>query len=171
MLADLLRQEGIPTTISGNHHSAMLGGLAAAAIRVPLQVPESEAERARAILGALEEYDEVEPGLDVRTAPDVEEMTSGEGPFRSTRLEEPPSDRKKRVAVLAAIILPMMLAAFGAGHFYARSYGRGFALLGTGWALAFFAVQGHQVALLGLPLVVAADALGAVRVIDARRPR
>lgn len=174
MLADLLQQEGIPTTIPGNNHSAMLGGgLAAAAFRVPLQVPEEEAERARAILGALEEYDEVDPALDARarTAPDVDDMTSGDGPFRSTELEAPPPDRKRGVAVGAAIVLPMMLAAFGAGHFYARSYGRGFVLLAIGWSLGIVGLQGFELAWLGLPAVVLADAIGAVKVIEARRPR
>lgn len=167
-LAALLRDEGIPTSLPGNTHSAMLGGLAASALNVPIQVPERFAEQATEILDALDEYDEVHPGLDARTAPDADEMTEGEGPFRSTRLEAPVTDRKKSVAIAAALVLPMILGAFGAGHFYARSYLRGFVLLFLAWTLVVLGVRGFGAAFLGLPVVVALDALGALAVIGRR---
>lgn len=166
-LAALLRDEGIPTSLPGNTHNAMYGGLLAAALEVPIQVPERDAERAKAILGALEEYEAVEPNLDARTAPDDEEMTEGEGPFRSTRLEAPVSDRKPGVAIAAAIVLPMVLGAFGAGHFYARSYLRGFVLLLLAWTLVFVGLGGTGAAFLGLPVVVALDVAGALSILRA----
>ena len=74
----------------------------------------------------------------------------------------------KGVAIAAAIILPMVLALFGSGHFYARSFLRGFTLLAGAWTLIVLGLGGRPSFLLGLPLIVLADALGACAVIGAR---
>ncbi len=157
MLLDLLEQEGIPATVQGNNHSALLGGLAAAAFRVPLQVPEEDVERAREILAALEDFDEVDPLDGEAAVPDALEMSSGEGPYRSAALEDAVPPRRRLVAVFAALILPMVLGAFGAGHLYVRSYVRGFTLLCLGWTCVIAGLGGMRAAWLGLPVVVALE--------------
>lgn len=81
--------------------------------------------------------------------------------------EPPTSRRKPHVAVAAALILPMVVGAFGAGHFYAHSYPRGFVLLGLGLVSAFVGITGEGLGWLGVLLVVAIDAVGACRVIAA----
>src|SRR5688572_12711928 len=106
MLKDLLEQEGITALIPGNAHNAMVGGLMSQALQVPLQVRERDAERAREVIDALEEFDSVEPS-DAVTAPDVSEMTAGAGPYRGAALEEDrPPERKVVVAIAAALIMP-----------------------------------------------------------------
>lgn len=162
-LKALLEGEGIPTTIQGSHHSALYGGLLASALHVPLQVPESQAERARAILDALHDFEPVEP-LDV---PPRTVVDPGAGPYRSSAaIPDPPTPRKMSVAIAAALVMPCVIVLFGAGHFYVRSRLRGVALLMTGWtALLLFVMRDMHMALAVLPLVVALDALGAVLVI------
>lgn len=175
MLVDLLAQEGIVATVPGNTHSAMLGGLAASAFRVPLRVRSSDAARATAILSALETYDEEvdEEGEDEGEDEEAEEADDEPAPRRRRaglrpRENDPPPARKKTVAIAAALIMPMVILAFGGGHFYARSYPRGFALLACGWLCLFLGCSGQSWAWLGLPLVVLADIVGAVAVVDAR---
>ncbi len=168
MLRDLLEQEGIPATVQGTNHSALLGGLGAAALRVPLQVPERDAERAREILSALEEYDEVEPA-EARSAPDALEMTSGEGPYRSHAPPEAPPPRRRVVAVFVSLFLPMVVGAFGAGHFYVRSYMSGFILLTLGWTAVIAGFGGVRAAWLGIPIVVALDLAGSLAKIPRQR--
>ncbi|MCA9610956.1 MAG: DUF2007 domain-containing protein [Myxococcales bacterium] len=162
MLVDLLAQEGIPANTPGNAQAGYLGPLAATTFMVPLQVPAREAERARAILAALEDYDEVVPG----EAP-LPAVSEDDGPYRGRVVSEDPPPRKKLTAVAAAVVLPMILGAFGAGHFYARRYGRGFALLAVAWGSIVLAISGVGAAVAALPLVVALDAWGAARAIDA----
>jgi len=166
MLVDLLREEGIVAITPGNEHNAMMGGLLAGALDVPLKVPPEDAERARAILSALEEYDEVDPE---DAAPSAREAAGG-GPYRGASEPEGPTPRKKTVAVAAALIMPGVIGAFGSGHFYVRSWARGFALLAIAWLCAILGMSGQAWAWLGLPLVVAYDIFGALSVIsrDAR---
>lgn len=165
MLVDLLEQEGIYASTPGNQHNAVMGGLLSGALRVPLQVPEEDAERAREILDALEDYDEVDPEDAAPSAPTAEEM-EGDGPYRGGRREDGPPPRKKTVAIAAALIMPMILAAFGSGHFYVRSYGRGFGLLFAAWTSIVLALSGQKWAWLALVAVVIADIVGALSVID-----
>lgn len=167
MLRDLLEQEGIGATVPGNHHSALLGTLGAAALQVPLQVREKDLERAREILDALHEYDEADPIESVPTAPDPSEMKSGDGPYRAAALAEGVPPRRKIVAAFAALVLPMVIGAFGAGHFYVRSYGRGFALLALGWTCAILGIAGTSAAWIGVPIVMALDLAGALGRVDA----
>jgi hypothetical protein len=62
----------------------------------------------------------------------------------------------------------MVIMGFGAGHFYARSHLRGFALLFLGWtAVVSLFSGGYTWALLAIPIVILLDALGAVMVIRA----
>lgn len=161
MLVDLLAQEGIPASTPGNAQPAYLGPLAASTFMVPLQVPARDAERARAILGALDEYDEVVPG----EAPPPP-VSDDDGPYRGRVISDDLPPRKKLTAVAAAVLLPMILGAFGAGHFYARRYGRGFTLLAVAWGAIGLAIAGLGPAIAALPVVVALDAWGATRAID-----
>lgn len=166
-LKALLEEEGIPTTIQGSHHSALYGGLLASALRVPLQVPESDAERARAILDALHDFEPVDPLDD--PPPSVADPDAG--PYRtSAAIADAPTPRKVSVAIAAALVMPCVILLFGAGHFYVRSRLRGVALLMTGWTLLLlFVMRGVHIALVALPLVVALDALGAALVIRSHR--
>ncbi len=166
MMVDLLDQEGIAASIPGNEHNAMMGGLLASALRVPLQVPEEDAERAREILSALDEYDEIDPLDAPPSAPDL--SGGGDGPYRGGPTEDGPPARKPLVAIAAALVLPMVLAAFGAGHFYARSYPRGFALLAAGWVCVWLTFSGERLALLGIPTVIVLDMVGALAAIKQR---
>lgn len=170
MLKHLLEQEGIAATIQGNAHAAMLGGLGSAVLDVPLQVLESDAERARAVIDALHDYDSVDAS-DTVTAPDQSEMTAGAGPYRGAALEEPVPDRKIMVAIAAALIIPLVIAIFGAGHFYARSHARGFMLLASGWGLVLLGFGGRPWAFFLLPVVMLLDAVGASLVIHGRQSR
>ena len=166
MLVDLLEQEGIPASVPGNEHNAMTGRLLAPALNVPLMVHAEDEERARAILDALEDYDEVDPHDAPPSAPDLSSKEGG-GPYRGGTTEETgPAPRKKIVAIAAALVLPGVLGAFGSGHFYARSYGRGFALLAMAWTCLILAFNGRTLAVVGIPLVVALDILGAIAIID-----
>ncbi len=167
MLRDLLEGEGIPATIQGNNHSALLGGMLAPALNVPLQVPEDEAERARAILSALTDFEPHDSALDPPSAPDAEEMTDGDGPYRASSLDAGAPPRSKNVAIAAAIVLPMILGLFGAGHFYARSYLRGVAILALAWTGIVLAISGQPAGLAAAPAAILLDALGAVAVIRA----
>lgn len=170
MLRDLLEQEGIPTTVQGVNHGALFGNEGVRFLDVPLQVPEEHAARAAEILDALHEYD-IDPAEDVRRGPEPDYMTHGPGPYRSTAEPEVPqaSPRKPLVVVFAALILPFVFCAFGAGHFYVRSYGRGFALLALGWISAFFVAAQSPVGYIGLPLVLALDIAGALAIVRAAR--
>lgn len=164
MLLDLLKQEGIPAMAPGTNHNALYGGVMRGALNVPLKVPASQVERARAILDALEEH-EVDPE---DAPPRAVAMSDVDGPYRGGMEQAGPAPRKKGVAIAAAIILPMVLALFGSGHFYARSFLRGFALLAGAWTLIVLGLGGRPSFLLGLPLIVLADALGACAVIGTR---
>ncbi|MBX3273370.1 MAG: DUF2007 domain-containing protein [Sandaracinaceae bacterium] len=162
MLVDLLRQEGIAASTPGAGQAAYLGHIAAATFQVPLQVPARDAERAREILGALEDYDEVEPE-DVPAPP----LSDDDGPYRGRVRSDEPPPRKKLTAIAAAVLLPLILGAFGAGHFYVRRHGAGFVLLALGWGCIALAIAGVGPALVGLPVIVALDAWGAARATDA----
>lgn len=164
MLIDLLEQEGITAMAPGKEHDAMVGGLLRGALHVPLKVRASQAERALEILDALEHH-EVDPEDAPPQAPDMDDR---DGPYRGGPETTGPAPRKKSVAVAASLLLPMVLAAFGAGHFYARSMGRGFALLATAWTLILLGTSGRPMLLAGLPLIVLIDAIGACAVIGAR---
>jgi hypothetical protein len=167
MLKHLLEQEGIAATIQGNTHNAMLGGALGSALQVPLQVLEGDAERATKILAALDEYDSLESGAS--TAPDELDMNAGDGPYRGAALEDPVPDRKRTVAIAAALIIPLILFVFGAGHFYVRSYARGFALLALAWtSFALAMLGGHRWLLYLMPVFIVLDAAGAVIAINDR---
>lgn len=162
-LKALLEQEGIVATIQGAHHSALYGGLLASALRVPLQVRESDAERAREIIDALHDFDSAD---EEGHAP-----SAGDGPYRASAApaDEPPP-RKVMVAVAAALVMPCVILLFGAGHFYVRSHLRGVALLLSAWtALLLFFRQDLGIALAALPVVMLLDAFGAARLIHGRR--
>ena len=161
MLVDLLEKEGIPASTPGAAQAGYLGNIAAGVMETPLRVRESDAERARAIIDALEEFDEIVPE-DVH-AP---EMDARDGPYRGGRDDEGPAPRKKITAVSAAIVLPMILGAFGAGHFYVREHKLGFILLLGAWLCIMSTLVVHPLTLLGLPVIVLYDIWGALRVID-----
>ena len=161
MLVDLLSQEGIPASTPGAGQAGYLGNIAAATFMVPLQVPERDAERAREIISALREFDEIDP----EDAP-LPEMKEKDGPYRGGVVHEDPAPRKKVTAIAAAIVLPMIIGAFGAGHFYVRRYSTGFILLAVAWGAIVSSVVGAGWAIGVLPIVVAFDAWGATRVID-----
>jgi len=168
MLVDLLSQEGIRATVPGNEHNALMGGALGAALNVPLRVRADQADEARAILSALDDYDEVDPHDAAPNAPDASEMEGG-GPYRGARrIEDTTPPRKKGVAMAVGICLPLIFGAFGAAHFYVRSYGRGFGLLATAWVFGFLAINGQVWAWAVPPLVMIADVYGAVSNIAAR---
>jgi hypothetical protein len=172
MLKDLLEQEGIAVSIPGIGQSAHLGNLAAAALRIPLQVRERDAARAKEILDALEDFEPAPPSDDDdASAPADVDMRDGEGPYRAAALNPPSSTRRPSVAIGAALILPAMLGLFGAGHFYARSYVRGALLLAAGWSVVVFGFATHGKGLLALPIVIALDAFGAARAVRAQMER
>ncbi|MGE0788211.1 MAG: DUF2007 domain-containing protein [Sandaracinaceae bacterium] len=164
MLVDLLEQEGIPASAPGNEHNQMVGGLLGGALNVPLQVPAADAERAKAILSALVEYDEIDPD-DARLPEGVD---SHEGaPYRGHRgLDPSMPPRRVLVAVAVAFLLPCMLTAFGAGHFYAREYRRGFALLAAGWFSLVLAFTLAPWAWTLVVLVMVLDAYGSATLIS-----
>ncbi len=171
MLVDLLAQEDIVAIVPGNEHNAMMGGLLSGALNVPLMVSKEDAERAEAILGALDDYDEVDPEDAPPSAPDLAREDAG-GPYRGGAPDDRgPPPRKKIVAIAAALIMPGVLAAFGSGHFYARSYARGFGLLAIAWTCLFLAISGRTLFILGLPAVVLADIVGALAIIDRQNAR
>lgn len=166
MLVDLLAQEGITAHVPGKEHNAMMGGLIASALQVPLKVPEDQAERAIEIISALEEYDEVDPHDAGPNAPEAMEL-EGNGPYRgglAQRDATPP--RKKRVAIAAGLFLPLVFGAFGGAHFYVRSYPRGFGLMATAWLFAFLGFSGYPLAWAVPALVVIIDIAGALGIID-----
>lgn len=160
MLVDLLAQEGISASTPGAAQSGYLGHIAAAVFEVPLQVREQDAERAREIIAALRDYDEIVPE-DV-VAPEVSE---DDGPYRGGQLESSDPPRNKRTAAAVAIILPMVLGIFGAGHFYVRQYTRGFILLVSAWLLIGAAIEVKGAFVAALPLVILLDVWGALAVI------
>jgi hypothetical protein len=167
MLVDLLAQEGITAVIPGKEHNAMMGGLIASALQMPLKVPEDQAERALEVISALEEYDEVDPHDAGPNAPEAMEHEGG-GPYRGGPARDdsmPP--RKKRVAIAAGLFLPMVFGCFGGAHFYVRSYTRGFALMATAWFFAYFGLSGYPLAWFVPALVVIVDIIGALGLIDA----
>lgn len=161
MLVDLLEQEGIPASTPGAAQAGYLGNIAAAVMETPLRVPERDAERALAIISALEEYDEIVPE-DVQ-AP---EMSERDGPYRGGSADEGLAPRKKITAAAAAIIMPMILGVFGAGHFYAREHKAGFILLFGAWLCIMSTFVVHPATIIGVPLVVIYDIWGSLRVID-----
>jgi TM2 domain-containing membrane protein YozV len=149
-----------------------MGGLIASALRVPLKVPEDQVERACAVLSALDEYDEIDPHDAPSNAPSAAELAH-DGPYRGGPMatDDALPPRKKSVAVAAAILLPMVVGAFGAGHFYVREYAKGLGLLATAWVFAFIGINGNPLAWAVPLLVVAADIYGALTVIDRRAKR
>jgi TM2 domain-containing membrane protein YozV len=159
----LLEDEGIVATTQGAGHSALTGGLMDPMLSLRLQVPERDAERALEILEALEDPEEqaVEP-------PDEDDELRGDGPFRSGAITETRPTRKPNVALAAALIVPMFIGVFGAGHFYARRPGRGIALLATAWfAIAAAVVTGRAELFLIAPLVAIVDGFAAASAIRA----
>jgi TM2 domain-containing membrane protein YozV len=159
----LLEDAGIVATTQGAGHSALTGGLMDPMLDLRVQVPERDAERAIELLEALEDPDEpaVEP-------PDEDDELHGDGPFRSGAISETRSTRKPNVALAAALIVPMFIGVFGAGHFYARRPGRGIALLATAWfAVAAAVVSGRAELFLIAPLVAIVDGFAAASAIRA----
>lgn len=158
MLVDLLAQEGITATIPGNEHNAMMGGLLSGALNVPLKVAAEDAERAREILDALEDYDDIVHDED---SPPLARDTSGgpDGPYRGGPSEELP-ERKPVVVIAAGLVMPFVIGAFGASHFYMRRWGLGFGHLAAGWLCLLLSINVSSLFVMGLPLVVVADILG-----------
>jgi len=150
MLVELLGQEGIAARTPGAGQAGLMGNLSKASFKVPLMVPADRADEAKLIVEALVDY---EP-------PDSHEEAIDEE-------DDGPAPRKKFLAVTIAVVLPFVVLAYGAGHFYARQYGMGFLFLAVGWlCVALYWTTGHPVLLLALGLTIAADAWLAVRVID-----
>jgi TM2 domain-containing membrane protein YozV len=159
----LLEDEGIVATTQGAGHSALTGGLMDPILELRLQVPERDAERALEILEALEEPEE--PAV---APPGEDDELRGDGPFRSGAITEARSPRKPNVALAAALIVPMFIGVFGAGHFYARRPGRGIALLATAWlAIVAAFASGHIELCLVAPLVAIVDGFAAASAIRA----
>ncbi len=165
MLVDLLDQEGIAAFTPGNEHNALMGGLLGGVLNVPIRVDESQAERAIEILDALDEYDEVDDVDAVPTARDAAAREGG-GPYRGATTPTVPTDRKKSVAIAAALLFPCMCGAFGAGHFYVRQYQRGFIVLAFAWICLIMGFT-YSWAWAGVALAVLADIKGATSFIDA----
>lgn len=167
MLKDLLEQEGIPTRIQGTTQSALYGGALSLTREIPLQVAEEHAERAGAILDALHDFEPLEPQALEERAPVAPQDEKGAGPYRSAGLTKPePPPRKILVAIAAALIIPMVILGFGAGHFYARAHLRGFVLLFSGWtAVVLLFRGGHAWPFFAIPILILLDAIGAVVVI------
>lgn len=164
MLVDLLEQEGITAFTPGNEHNALMGGLLGAALQVPIRVDERDAQRAVEIINALDEYDEVDDVDAVPTARDPSRIEGG-GPYRGATRAATLSDRKKSVAVSAALMLPFVSGAFGAGHFYVRQWQRGFILLAAAWICILYGLT-HTWAFGGLPFVLLLDVAGALAWFD-----
>ena len=165
MLVDLLEQEGIAASTPGAAQAGYLGNIAAAVMETPLQVLEEDADRARAIIGALEDFDEIVPE-DVRPP----EMDERDGPYRGGSRDDgelPP--RKKITAVAAALIMPSVIGAFGAGHFYTREYKLGFILLFGAWLCILSGLVAHPALIFLVPVIVAFDIWGALKIIDRQR--
>lgn len=178
IIRDVLAQEGILATIPGSMHSSMLGAAGRAFLQIRVQVPASRAAEARAIVDALEEYDEVLPDGEEGAAISAEEMErrlaredaeaeEGEGPYRRGPIVEPGYERRtKRVAIFCGLAL-----SFGAAHFYARESGPALGLLIAEVLLFGFAIAGYGAAILGVPLLVLIDVWGAMRAIDRQNAR
>jgi hypothetical protein len=171
MLKDLLSKEGIIAHIPGNTHGAMLGGIGAAVLRVPLQVDVADEKRARAVLDALVDYDEIDPS-DAQ-GPDEDGPRRGDGPYRGSAMEDELPQRKPHIAIAAALVLPVFTAVvYGGGHFYARERTRGFILLVSAWCLFALGLSGMvPYAFAGLPIIVLLDAVGAYFAITAQNRR
>lgn len=162
MLVDLLEQEGITAFTPGNEHNAMMGGLLGSALNVPIRVDESDAERAMEILSALDDYDKVDS---IPLSERDPTALVGESPYRGgPKPADDTSDRKTSVAIAAALILPCVVGAFGAGHFYARQTQRGFVLLVSAWLCIVYGFR-EQWAWGGVVLVVLLDMVGAASTI------
>mgnify|MGYP001592434521 CR=1 FL=1 len=161
MLVDLLAQEGIVASTPGAAQSGYLGHIAAAVFETPLQVRERDAARAREIIAALRDYDEIVPE-DV-VAPSI---SDDDGPYRGAHIEPSGPPRKKLTAAAAAILMPMILGLFGAGHFYVREHVRGFLLLSSAWLLIAGAILLDGAIVAAIPLVIALDVWGAMAAID-----
>jgi len=163
MLVDLLSQEGIPAHTPGAGQAGYLGNIAAATFEVRLMVPEDRAEEAKAIISALREFDEIDPEDQM-----PKEISDTDGPYRGGARTDGLPPRKKLTALAAAIVLPMIIGAFGAGHFYARDYQRGFLLLALAWLCIVLSVVWFAPLIAGVPIVVALDAWLAMKLIDSQ---
>jgi len=170
VVRDLLQQEGIPSSSSGHMHSSLLGAAGGALIPITIQVPRSMAAEAQRIIAAMREFDHVLPdGEGGRAVPagemawrldreDIDEEDRGEGPYRSALAPVGTRDQRlKRVATFCAIALT-----FGAGHFYARQARAGLLLLLGEVAVIAMVLAGHTMAIVGLPVLVAADLAGSL---------
>lgn len=152
MIAELLEGEGIPVATPGLEHRSMLG-MAGAYIEVVLVVPSTDLERARELVAALDAS--IEDG-----AEDDEGGEDGaeddEPRARAERDEPTPEPKLKRIAAFAALVFP-----FGGGHMYVRRFATAGLLAVLQIASWIAMVVGVPAAFLLLPLVVAADYLGA----------
>ncbi len=164
MLVDLLAQEGIAANAPGAAHASLMGNIGTTLLGVPLMVPESRAEEAKAIIAALREYDELDP----EDQP-LPEVSAAEGPYRGGTVDDGSPPRKKVTALAVALVLPMIVGAFGAGHFYVHRYKTGFVFLGLGWASVLGATAGLGELIAALPILIALDAWLAMRAIDAQK--
>lgn len=172
VLEDLLSQEGIPVTITGQHHNALLGA-AGFLIEIPIQVPRDRTEEALGIINALDDQSSIlvdEHGqptgighLDSEGDFEPEGERGDEaGPYRSAprRRRRPGPPRLKRVAAFLSLAIT-----FGTGHMYAREYGTGFLLLAAE-ALAWAVGLREPVFLWAVPACMLVDLVGSLRACD-----
>jgi TM2 domain-containing membrane protein YozV len=164
MLRALLDENGIPCTLQGNAVNALYGGMLAPVLGVRLQVPERELEAARELLEAFTSEELGEP------------IAAGEPDLRIARGDSDPDEpvgpppRKVGTAIAVALILSLTLGLVGAGHFYVRSFARGFALLAIAWgsAIAFFIHPETSWILSAVPLAILLDVVGSAVLVRSR---
>ena len=142
----LLGAHEIDVVISGEHHAAMLGGLAGPFLSLDVWVDREEAERATELIQQMREGVELEP--------DDRDDADDTGPVRHWGIEQ-----RRRTGV---VLLLSCVVTFGTGHCYAGAWLRG-ALLAAVEVVGFTQVPLHPA--LGASLIViavATDLVGAL---------
>ena len=175
MIQDVLRQEGIESTIQGALHAGMLGA-AGVLLRVPVQVPASRAEEAKHIIAALDRYDAIVeeegeiPTLGAeeaevhraRLAQMADGKVSGAGAYRAgpSGYTNRPYPRRKGVAFFSSFLFP------GGGHFHARAHRTALALAATLVLCGVAVFGGEWRALVSVAVLALSDAIGSLAAVE-----
>jgi hypothetical protein len=163
IVKDLLEGEGIPVLLPGIEHRGMLG-YAGAFLEIPVQVPKSRAEEAKALLETIEDAD-AEDGAQATPLP-LDPSLEGlaphgpGGPYREAQAGSDDLVRHRRESVAA---LTALLLGFGTGHFYAQDSRQGLHLAlveALGWLMT---CAGSGFALVAVALCRLVDLLGSSR--------
>jgi hypothetical protein len=145
------------------NHSALFGQIGHF-IDIVVQVPRSDATRAKELLETLEERGEIvdeapearELELESRPVNEGEEPPPGQGPYRSAATEPRRSaPRLKRVAAFLSLAI-----SFGTGHFYVRQTLAGSVLLLAQIGAFLIAANGNGAAMAAVPVLMLIDLVG-----------